>query len=77
MAARKSALTAPTRIASLQDDLGVRFDPSAFYSVKGGVLHARERGAHGLKTPVAGQGVAAREEARERNGSELSLLGTT
>jgi len=51
MAARKSALTAPTRIASLQDDLGVRFDPSAFYSVKGGVLHARERGAHGLKTP--------------------------
>lgn len=39
---RKSPLTAATRVATLAS-LGVSYDPSLFYSVKGGKLYARER----------------------------------
>jgi len=38
----KKALSAPTRVATLAE-LGHRYDPDAFYSVKAGKLHVRHR----------------------------------
>jgi hypothetical protein len=49
----KKALTKARRVASLAE-LGVRFVPGTFYSVKNGALHARER--------RAGKGLGASKE---------------